>query len=89
MSRHELTALYAPLVLDPHICARLEKLAEAAGRSVSELAGAVLRDFIAENQRQLAEIDAGIADADAGRLLDYDEVKAEIEGKLSALSAKR
>jgi len=89
MSTRALPSPYAPLALDPHVWARLEKLAEAAGRSVSDLAGAVLRDFIDENERQLAAIDAGIAEADAGKLLDFDEVKAEIKGKLSNLSTKR
>lgn len=50
---------------------------------------AVLRDFVEENERQLAAIDAGIAAADAGDVLDYEEVKAGIQKKLAALSAKR
>jgi len=78
-----------PLVLDPHLRARLEKLAEAAGRSASELVSAVLRDFLDENDRELAAIDAGIEEADAGQLLDYEDVKADVLKKLSAGAAKR
>ncbi len=76
----------APLVLDQHLLARLEKLAGAAGRSVSELADAVLRDFLEENERMLVAVDAGIAEADAGQLLDFDVVEAELRQKLSIMS---
>ncbi|MDC3959068.1 CopG family ribbon-helix-helix protein [Polyangium jinanense] len=86
MSTH---VLPLPLALDPELRERLERIAQAAGRSVSELAGAVLRDFIDENDRQLAAIDAGIAEADAGELLDFEEVRADMHKKMSALSPKR
>ena len=75
--------------LDPDLWTRLEKLAEAADRSVSDLVGAVLREFVDENERQIEAIKAGIAEADAGELLDFDEVKVALQEKLSALSAKR
>ncbi len=52
-------------------------------------AGAVLRDFIDENERQLAAIDAGIAEADAGELLDFEEVRADLQKKMASFSAKR
>jgi len=81
--------IQASLLIEPRLWERLEKLAADAGRSVSDLADAVLRDFIDENESQLAAIDAGIAEAEAGELLDYDEVKADIQKKLSALSAKK
>ena len=89
MSTHAIASLDASLTLDPQLWTRLEKLAEAAGRNVSELAGAVLRDFLDENERQLTAIDAGIAEADAGELLDSDDVKKELQGKLAALAARR
>lgn len=85
MSSHALADRDAPLVLDPQLRVRLEELAEALGRDASKLADAVLRQFLDESERHLAAIDAGIAEADAGELLDYDEVKAEVLEKLSAL----
>lgn len=88
MSTHAPAADYAPLVLDAQLRERLEELADAAGRSVSELAGAVLREFIDENESQLAAIDAGIAEADAGELYDYDVVKADIQKKLATLVSR-
>ena len=74
------------VTLDPSLRARLEKLAEVFGRDASELVGAVLRDFLDENERQMAAIDAGIEEADAGELLDYEDVKADALKKLSALA---
>jgi predicted transcriptional regulator len=72
-----------PLVLDPHLRARLEKLAEASGCTASELASAVLGlgDSLDENERELAAIDAGIEEADAGQLIDYDDVKASVDAR--------
>jgi predicted transcriptional regulator len=89
MATHALSGLDMSPSLDPQLWARLERLAQGAGRSVSELAGAVLRDFVDENERQLAAIDAGIAAADAGDLIEYDEVKADVQAKLAALAARR
>jgi predicted transcriptional regulator len=88
MTTHVLPSLDSPLVVDRAIRARLERLAEAAGRSVSDLAGAVLREFVDENERHLAAIEAGIVEADAGALVPYDEVKAGVERRLAALSAR-
>ncbi len=89
MSSHAPTGIDTALILDPQLRARLEKLAEAAGRSASEVVAAVLRQFLDENERDLAAIDAGIEDANAGQLLDYDDVKADVLAKLSARTSKR
>ena len=77
------------LVLDPQLQARIERLAEAAGRSASELVGSVLRAFLDENERALAAIDAGIEEADAGVLLAYDDVKAEPLARLQDAPPRR
>jgi predicted transcriptional regulator len=89
MATHALPPLDTPLGLEPDLWARLEALAESAGKSASELAGAVLRDFLEENEQHLAAIDAGIVAADAGELVGLDEVKAGVERRLAALSARR
>jgi predicted transcriptional regulator len=80
---------HAPTGFDAHLWTRLETLAESAGRSASELAAAVLRDFLDDNERHLAAIDVGIAAADAGELLDFDEVEADVRKKLATLATKR
>jgi predicted transcriptional regulator len=82
-------ATHAPTGFDAQLWQRLETLAESAGRSASELADAVLRDFLDENERHLAAIDVGIAAADAGDLIDFDDVEADVQKKLAALSTKR
>lgn len=88
MSARAMSRPDASLLVDPELQGRLARIAEVAGRTVSELVSAVLRDFVEENERQLAAIDAGIAAADAGDVLDYEDVKAGIQKKLAALSAK-
>ena len=80
---------HAPTGFDVHLWKRLEALAESAGRSASELAAAVLRDFLEENERHLAAIDVGIAAADAGELIDFDDVEADVQKKLAALTTRR
>lgn len=89
MSIHAPIGLDTTLSLDPQLHARLEKIAEAAGRSASEIVAAVVRQFLDENERDLAAIDAGVEEADAGQLLDYDDVKADVLAKLSARTSKR
>ena len=89
MSSHAPTGIDTALTLDPQLRARLEKLAEAAGRSASEVVAAVLRQFLDENEHDLAAIDAGIEEANAEKLLDYDDVKADVLAKLSARTSKR
>ncbi len=77
-----------PLMVDADVRARLEKLAADTGRSVSELADGVLRRFIDDNERFVAEVQVGLAEADAGMFVDYDEFKADIEAQLARLAAK-
>jgi RHH-type transcriptional regulator, rel operon repressor / antitoxin RelB len=89
MSTHAPLGLDTTLSLDPQLRARLEKIAEAAGRSASEIVAAVVRQFLDENEHDLAAIDAGVEEADAGQLLDYDDVKADVLAKLSARASKR
>lgn len=74
--------------VDPVVWARLEKLARASGRSAAELAEALLRDFLDENEGHLAAIDEGIAAADAGELVDFDEVEADVQKQLAALMTR-
>jgi predicted transcriptional regulator len=88
MATHALQGGASPLILDPVVGARLETLAASAGRSVSELVGAVLREFLDENDRHLTAIGVGVAEADAGELIDFDEVEADLDRKLAALSAR-
>lgn len=76
-------------MLDADIWARLRKLADSAGSSVAELASDVLRDYAEESEQRIAAIEAGIAQADAGDLVPWEEVDAGIEARLAAMNAGR
>jgi len=54
----------------------LAELAESMDRSKSYLAGEAVREFIEVRRWQIAEIRAGIKEADAGRFADPKKVDA-------------
>ena len=63
------------LSLDPEITAQLEELAKDEGRSSADLVRDALRAYLAR-RRYLAALDEGIRAADAGNLVDGNEVEA-------------
>jgi len=54
----------------------LDTLAHSLDRDRSYLLGEAVQAFLDTQQWQLEQIRAGIADADAGRLIDHRKVKA-------------
>lgn len=54
---------------------RLDKLAKATSRTRSWLAADAVAAYVTEQDWQLSEIEAGIEDADAGRIVPHEEVK--------------
>ncbi|PYE29634.1 putative transcriptional regulator [Rhizobium sp. PP-F2F-G20b] len=60
--------------------ARLDQLAEKLDRSRSYMAAQAIEEFIAREEWQLAEIEAGLADADRGDFASADDV-ANVVGK--------
>ncbi|PYE35023.1 putative transcriptional regulator [Rhizobium sp. PP-F2F-G38] len=60
--------------------ARLDQLAEKLDRSRSYVAAQAIEDFIAREEWQLAEIEAGVADADRGDFASAGDV-ANVVGK--------
>ncbi|TCL95756.1 putative transcriptional regulator [Rhizobium sp. PP-WC-2G-219] len=60
--------------------ARLDQLAEKLDRSRSYMAAQAIEEFIAREEWQLAEIEAGLADADRGDFASTDDV-ANVVGK--------
>ena len=54
---------------------RLDQLAKAADRSRSWLATDALQHYVEDQQWQLAEIEAGMQDADAGRVVPHEKVE--------------
>lgn len=52
--------------LDDEVKERLERLAESTHRSKSFLAAEAIREYVASNEWQVAEIQAALNEADAG-----------------------
>lgn len=62
--------------LEEDVKDRLDLLAEATQRSKSFLAAEAIREFIENNEWQIAEINAAIREADAGDFASDKEVAA-------------
>jgi predicted transcriptional regulator len=58
------------------LAAQLEALAEATGRTKSFLAVQAIQDFVAREAWQVAEIQKGLAEADAGDFATDEEMAA-------------
>ncbi|EHS52156.1 transcriptional regulator, CopG family [Rhizobium sp. PDO1-076] len=59
---------------------RLNQIAQTLDRSRSYMAAQAIEDFVSREEWQLAEIEAGIAEADRGEFASDDEV-ARVVGK--------
>lgn len=70
--------------LDDDIRQRLNRLAGATRRSMSFLAADALRQYLDANEWQIRAILEGIEDADAGRLIDHRDIRAEWERRLAS-----
>ena len=58
---------------------RLEALAKTTARNRSRLAVEALESYVDEQEAQLAKIDQGIRDADAGRVVPHEAVKRYLQ----------
>lgn len=68
--------------LDDNIKERLEALAKATDRSRSFLAAEAIREYVANNEWQVREVEAALQEADAGDFATSSEV-AELARKWS------
>ncbi|HEY4899812.1 MAG TPA: CopG family ribbon-helix-helix protein [Terriglobales bacterium] len=66
------------LRLDSKLKRKLDKLAKAAERSRSFLVAEAIRDFVALNEWQIAEIKKGLREADAGDFASDKEMERTI-----------
>ena len=64
--------------LDSKLKKKLDKLAKATERSRSFLAAEAIREFIALNEWQIAEIKKGLREADAGDFASDKEMEQTI-----------
>ncbi len=62
--------------IDAALKAKLEALSRATKRSKSYLAAEAIAAYIELNEWQIAEIEAGIAEFDAGEVLSEEEAEA-------------
>lgn len=58
---------------------RLDQLAEKQERSRSYMAAKAIEDFVAREEWQLAEIEAGLAQAESGQFASSDDVAGVID----------
>ena len=61
--------------IDPGLKAKLEALARSTKRSKSYLAAQAIAAYVALNEWQIAEIEAGIAELDRGEVLSDEEAE--------------
>jgi RHH-type rel operon transcriptional repressor/antitoxin RelB len=62
--------------LEDEVKVRLDRLAESTQRSKSYLAAEAIRAFVENNEWQIAEIEAGLREADAGDFASDKEMAA-------------
>ena len=67
------------LKLEPEIRSRLDRLAKLSATEPAFLAGDVLRQYLHIYERQYSAVVEGIDDADAGRMVDHDQIVDWIE----------
>lgn len=78
------------LRLDGATRKRLDRLAKATERSRAALAADAVRQYLDLNEWQIAAIEAGVQEANRGRLIDHAKLRAKWEKKLAAaLDASR
>jgi len=62
--------------LDDEVKDRLERLAESTHRSKSFLAAEAIREYVASNEWQVAEVQAALSEAEAGDFATDEELAA-------------
>ena len=71
----------------PETKARLDHLATVTRRSKSYLTNVAVEQYLAEEEDFIADIQAGIADADAGRTVTTKELKRSLAAHIKKVSA--
>lgn len=70
--------------LDEALAKRLEQLARRTGKPVEAIMADAAREHLDYTERFLADVEAGVRDADAGRVHSADEVRAELARRRAA-----
>ena len=72
------------LRLERRLKVRLDRLAKATDRSRAWLAAEAVRHYLELNEWQVAAIREGVREADRGRLVSHERLKAKWEKRLAA-----
>jgi len=72
------------LRLERRTKARLDKLAKATERSRAFLAAEAVKQYLELNEWQIAAIREGLRDAEQGRFVSHERLKAKWERRLAA-----
>ena len=72
------------LRLERRLKVRLDRLAKATDRSRAWLAAEAVKHYLDLNEWQITAIRAGVRDADQGRLVSHERLKAKWEKRLAA-----
>ena len=72
------------LRLERRLKARLDRLAKATDRSRAWLAAEAVRHYLENNEWQIAAIREGVREAERGRLVGHERLKAKWEKRLAA-----
>ena len=70
--------------LDDDIAKALEELAKRAGKPIESVVAETMREHVEYTRRLIASIEAGLRDADAGRVHSIEEVEAELARRRAA-----
>ena len=62
---------------------QLDALAQALDRSRNWLVGEAIDQYLAVQAWQLAQIQAGLAEAEAGQLVPHEQVRADAQAKIA------
>lgn len=79
MSAEEHDTTILELHLSKATAAQIESLAQARGQDQVEIAQDAVRAYVAFEAEQLAKIQRGLADADAGRFATSEDVDAAFD----------
>ncbi|MCC7111866.1 MAG: hypothetical protein IT382_21405 [Deltaproteobacteria bacterium] len=72
--------------LDDEAADKLRAIAAKAGRRVEDLVAELVQGTLNEEERYRAAVREGIAQADAGRLVDFDEAFDRVTEKLKRMN---
>ena len=77
------------LGLNEEALQKLKAKAEQTGKPVEELITELVLGSLESDERYRAAVREGIADADAGKLVDFDEAMDRVTAKLTRMKAGR